>query len=60
MNTGDKLIRLRKEKGWSQNDLAKMLGTSGAIIGRYERSEMVPSVDGDKEGLRDAIITRKS
>ncbi|HOP41438.1 MAG TPA: helix-turn-helix transcriptional regulator [Geobacteraceae bacterium] len=42
---GDKIIKLRKEKGWSQQQLAKMVGTSGAIIGRYERGEMAPSVE---------------
>lgn len=45
MNMGDKIIKLRKEKGWSQQQLAKMVGTSGAIIGRYERGEMAPSVE---------------
>lgn len=45
MNMGDKIIRLRKENGWSQQELAKKVGTSGAIIGRYERGEMAPSVE---------------
>ncbi len=56
MNIGERIIRLRKEKGWSQNDLAKMLGTSGPIIGRYERNEMVPSVEVAKK-LADAFET---
>ena len=56
MNMGDKIVRLRKEKGWSQQELAKIVGTSGAIIGRYERSEMVPSVEVAKK-LADAFGT---
>lgn len=56
MNIGERLNRLRKEKGWSQNDLAKMVGTSGPIIGRYERGEMVPSVEVAKK-LADAFDT---
>lgn len=56
MNIGERLIRLRKEKGWSQNELAKMIGTSGPIIGRYERGEMVPSVEVAKK-LADAFET---
>ena len=56
MNIGERVIRLRKEKGWSQNELAKMLGTSGPIIGRYERNEMVPSVEVAKK-LADAFGT---
>lgn len=45
MAVGDKILTLRKEKGWSQQQLAKKIGTSGPIIGRYERDEMVPSVE---------------
>lgn len=45
MAIGEKILRLRKERSWSQQQLAKMIGTSGPIIGRYERSEMVPSVE---------------
>lgn len=45
MAIGNKILKLRKDKGWSQQKLAKMLGTSGPIIGRYERGEMVPSVE---------------
>ena len=45
MATGEKIVRLRKVKGWSQQLLAKKIGTSGPIIGRYERGEMVPSVE---------------
>ena len=40
-----RLLALRKQKGWSQPALAKQLGTSGPIIGRYERSEMTPSIE---------------
>jgi transcriptional regulator with XRE-family HTH domain len=56
MNIGERIISLRKEKSWSQNDLAKKVGTSGPIIGRYERGEMVPSVDVAKK-LADAFST---
>ena len=56
MNIGEKIIRLRKDKGWSQQELAKMVGTSGPIIGRYERCEMVPSVEVAKK-LADAFET---
>lgn len=45
MAIGDKIQALRKQQGWSQQQLAKMVGTSGPIIGRYERSEMTPSVE---------------
>jgi len=41
----DKLLKLRKEKKLSQEKLARLIGTSGPIIGRYERGEMVPSVE---------------
>jgi len=45
MAIGDKILSLRKDKGWSQQQLAKEIGTSGPIIGRYERGEMMPSVE---------------
>ena len=40
-----RVFELRKERGWSQPELGKRLGTSGAIIGRYERGEMTPSIE---------------
>jgi transcriptional regulator with XRE-family HTH domain len=45
MAIGDKIQTLRKQQGWSQQKLAKKIGTSGPIIGRYERGEMTPSVE---------------
>jgi transcriptional regulator with XRE-family HTH domain len=45
MAIDNKILMLRKKQGWSQQQLAKMVGTSGPIIGRYERGEMVPSVE---------------
>jgi transcriptional regulator with XRE-family HTH domain len=45
MAIGDKILTLRKQHGWSQQKLAKKIGTSGPIVGRYERGEMVPSVE---------------
>jgi DNA-binding XRE family transcriptional regulator len=32
-------------KDMSRDDLGTEVGTSGAIIGRYERGEMIPSVE---------------
>ncbi|MBU0679882.1 MAG: helix-turn-helix domain-containing protein [Proteobacteria bacterium] len=45
MTIGDRLLKLRKERGWSQQQVAKKIGTSGPILGRYEREEMTPSVE---------------
>lgn len=45
MSMGDKIQRFRKERGWSQKQLAEIIGTSSPIIGRYERGEMTPSVE---------------
>lgn len=36
---------LRKQKGWSQTDLASASKVSREIIGKYERGEAVPSID---------------
>lgn len=45
MDFGNKIIQLRKQKDLTRDALAKEVGTSGAIIGRYERNEITPSVD---------------
>lgn len=41
----DRLKIVREEKGMKREELAKLIGTSAAIIGRYERSERTPSID---------------
>ncbi len=40
-----RLFELRKKNKLSQPELGKRIGTSGAIIGRYERGEMTPSIE---------------
>lgn len=45
MDLGKRILDLRKEKGFSREKLAALIGTSGAIIGKYERSERTPSVE---------------
>jgi transcriptional regulator with XRE-family HTH domain len=40
-----RLQELRKEKGISQDKLAKLTDSSGVMIGRYERGEMSPSIE---------------
>ena len=44
LNVGSKISLLRKEKGWSQGDLAEQIGASREIIGKYERNENSPSL----------------
>jgi ribosome-binding protein aMBF1 (putative translation factor) len=41
----DKIRKVGKERGWSQKHLAEIIGTSGPIVGRHERSELTPSVE---------------
>ena len=45
MNIGKQIADLRKQKGVSRDELGKEVGTSGAVIGRYEREEITPSVE---------------
>ena len=45
MTFGEKVIMLRKQLKWSQDELAKKIGTSGPIVGRYERDEIKPSIE---------------
>lgn len=42
---GDRLLEVRKSKSISQEALAKLVGVHGAVIGRYERSEVKPSIE---------------
>lgn len=52
MNTSKTIADFRKERGWSQTDLSKESGTSGAVIGRYEREEITPSQEIAKKNSR--------
>jgi transcriptional regulator with XRE-family HTH domain len=45
MTIGEHITTLRKRKNLSQADLGKLIGTSGDIVGRYERDLMTPSID---------------
>jgi transcriptional regulator with XRE-family HTH domain len=42
---GKRLGEVRKDKRMSQDELAKKMDMQGAVIGRYERDEVKPSVD---------------
>lgn len=46
---GKKIAMLRKDKAWSQTELAKKLNTSVSVISRYERDEMTPSIEAAKK-----------
>ena len=48
MTIYDKLVQLRKNKGWSQDDLAKKLNVSRQAISRWENGTALP----DAENLR--------
>jgi transcriptional regulator with XRE-family HTH domain len=54
MALGENIIDLRKIRNLSREELAKIVGTSGAMIGKYERNEMVPSVEMAKK-IADAL-----
>lgn len=45
MTFGERITYARKQKKMTQNDLGKAVGTSGDIIGKYERDEIKPSID---------------
>jgi len=45
MAFADRLAFARKQKKIRQADLGKMVGTSGDIIGKYERGENTPSIE---------------
>lgn len=45
MTLGQHITSLRKARKFSQSELGKKVGTSGDIIGRYERDEVKPSIE---------------
>lgn len=45
MTFGERLNYARKQKKMRQSDLGKLVGTSGDIIGKYERGENMPSIE---------------
>lgn len=45
MDFGSIVAELRKEKGISQTELAAELGIHKNVLGRYERNEVLPSID---------------
>ncbi len=45
VDISNKMILLRKEKGLSQTDLAKLVGCSREIISKYEKDNVNPSID---------------
>jgi len=54
MILAQRLVDLRKNKGFNRDELGKLVGTSGAVVGRYERSEITPSVEIAKK-MADAL-----
>ncbi|PCH64859.1 MAG: transcriptional regulator [Bacteroidetes bacterium] len=45
MDFGNKMMQARKDKNLSREQLGKKVGTSGPIVGRYERGDMMPSIE---------------
>ncbi|WP_074408850.1 helix-turn-helix domain-containing protein [Aquimarina megaterium] len=45
MDFGSIVVELRKKQGISQTDLAARLGIHKNVLGRYERNEVLPSIE---------------
>jgi len=45
MSVGEKIKLLRKEMGYSQDELSKKINTDGRQISRYENGKFLPSAD---------------
>lgn len=44
-NFGNNLMLIRRQKKLSQKTLARLIGTSGDVVGRYERGDITPSIE---------------
>ena len=49
MNTSKIIADLRNNKNWTQTDLANESKVSRVMIGKYERSEAIPSIEAAKK-----------
>lgn len=45
MNIGDKIYKLRQERGWSQDELAEKLAVSRQSVSKWESGKSVPDSD---------------
>lgn len=45
MILADKIIRLRKKNGWSQEELAERLKVSRQSVSKWEGAQSVPDLD---------------
>ena len=45
MRTGEIISNLRKDRKWSQADLAEKTGISQVMVGKYERGDAAPSIE---------------
>ncbi|MFK7756237.1 MAG: helix-turn-helix domain-containing protein [Flavobacteriales bacterium] len=45
MDFGKTVVELRKSQGISQTELASKIGIHKNVLGRYERNEVIPSVE---------------
>lgn len=43
MSIGERISRLRKQRGWTQDEFAEQIGVHGRHISRIERDKMRPS-----------------
>lgn len=49
MNISKVMTDLRKERNWSQTDLATKSAVSREMIGKYERADAIPSIEAAKK-----------
>jgi len=49
MNVGKIITDLRKQKNWSQSDLANKTDISQVMVGKYERGDALPSIETAKK-----------
>ena len=45
MNLAEKIITLRKEMSWSQEDLANEINVSRQAVSKWEQNQSVPDMD---------------
>lgn len=45
MNFADKIIQLRKQRGWSQEELAERMNVTRQSVSKWESMQSVPDIE---------------
>ena len=57
MILADKIIRLRKKNGWSQEELAEKMAVSRQAVSKWEGAQTIPDLEIGRASCRERVWT---